>query len=159
MHGLRGGNVLLIWKLDRLGRNLAHLVGMGQDLSDRGVGLRVLAGQGVQIDTTAGRGSMYGIFAALTEFERELSRKCTVAGLRAARASGRKGDRKFALWMAQVRLAQAAISNPATSVADSAGSWGSGAGRSTGTWNPMGNCGSRENACWSHRLRRAGCWG
>ena len=55
LRALRDGDVLVIWKLDRLGRNLAHLVGTVQDLSDRGVGLRVLAGQGAQIDTTSRR--------------------------------------------------------------------------------------------------------
>ena len=63
---LRNGDVLVVWKLDRLGRNLAHLVNTVQDLSVRGVGIRVLAGQGAQIDTTttaAGR-LVFGIFAA-----------------------------------------------------------------------------------------------
>ncbi len=52
LRALRRGDVLVVWKLDRLGRNLAHLVNTVQDLSARGVGLRVLAGQGAQIDTT-----------------------------------------------------------------------------------------------------------
>ena len=119
LRALRDGDVLVVWKLDRLGRNLAHLVGTVQDLSDRGVGLRVLAGQGAQIDTTrAGGRLVFGIFAALAEFERELIRERTVAGLKAARARGRKGGRKFALSKAQVRLAQAAMANRDTSVAE-----------------------------------------
>ena len=79
---LRKGDVRVVWKLDRLGRNLAHLVNTVQDLSARGVGLRVLTGQGAQIDTTtaAGRLSCSVIFAALAEFERELIRERTVAG-------------------------------------------------------------------------------
>ena len=90
-----------------------------EDLSDRGIGLRVLAGQGAQIDTsTAGGRLVFGIFAALAEFERELIRERTVAGLKAARARGRKGGRKFALSKAQVRLAQAAMANRDTSVAE-----------------------------------------
>ena len=81
------------WKLDRLGRNLTHLVNTVQDLSARGVGLRVLAGQGAQVDTTTAGGRLvFGIFAALADFERELIRERTVAGLEAARARGRKGD-------------------------------------------------------------------
>ena len=88
----------MVWKLDPLGRNLAHLVNTVQDLSARGVGLRVLAGQGAQIDTTTAAGRLvFGIFAALAEFERELIRERTVAGLKAARARGRRGGRKFAL--------------------------------------------------------------
>ena len=110
LRALRKGDVLVVWKLDRLGRNLAHLVNTVQDLSARGVGLRVLAGQGAQIDTTTAGGRLvFGIFAALAEFERELIRERTVAGLKAARARGRRGGRKFALTKAQVRLAQAAM--------------------------------------------------
>ena len=89
--------MLVVWKLDRLGRNLAHLVNTVQDLSARGVGLRVLAGDGAQVDTTTAAGRLvFGIFAALAEFEREQIRERTVAGLKAARARGRKGGRKFA---------------------------------------------------------------
>ena len=109
--------MLVVWKLDRLGRNLAHLVNTVQDLSTRGVGLRVLAGHGSQVDTTpAGGRLVFGIFAALAEFERELIRERTVAGLKAARARGRRGGRKFALTKAQVRLAQAAMAHCDTSV-------------------------------------------
>ena len=118
LRALRKGDVLVVWKLDRLGRNLAHLVNTVQDLSARGVGLRVLAGQGAQIDTTTAAGRLvFGIFAALAEFERELIRERTVAGLKAARARGRKGGRKFALSKAQVRLAQAAMAHRDTSCA------------------------------------------
>ena len=109
--------MLVVWKLDRLGRNLAHLVNTVQDLSARGVGLRVLAGQGVQVDTTTAAGRLvFGIFAALAEFEREPIRERTVAGLEAARARGRKGGRKFALTKAHVRLAQSAMARRDTSV-------------------------------------------
>ena len=60
---LRTGDVLVVWKLDRLGRTLAHLVTTVQDLSARGVGLRVLTGQGAQIDTTTAAGRLvFGIF-------------------------------------------------------------------------------------------------
>ena len=97
--------MLVVWKLDRFGRNLAHLVNTVQDLSARGVSLRVLAGQGAQIDTTTAAGRLvFGIFAALAEFERELIRERTAAGLKAARARG------------QVRLAQAAMAHRDTSV-------------------------------------------
>ena len=119
LRALRKDDVLVVWKLDRLGRNLAHLVNTVQDLSARGVGLRVLAGRGAQIDTTTPAGRLvFGIFAALAEFERELIRERTVAGLEAARARGRKGGRKFALSKAQVRLAQAAMAKRDTSVSE-----------------------------------------
>ena len=117
VRALRKGDVLVVWKLDRLGRNLAHLVNTVQNLSVRGVGLRVLTGQGAQIDTTTAAGRLvFGIFAALAEFERELIRERTLAGLTAARARRRHGGRTFALSKAQVRLAQAAMAHRDTSV-------------------------------------------
>lgn len=125
LKALRQGDILVVWKLDRLGRDLKHLVNTVQDLSDRGIGLRVLAGQGAQIDTTTSTGKLiFGIFASLAEFERELIRERTMAGLAAARARGRKGGRKFALTKAQVRLAQAAMANRDTSVTELAAELG-----------------------------------
>ena len=119
LKALRKGDTLVVWKLDRLGRDLHHLVSVVQELTDRGIGLRVLAGQGAQIDTATPAGRLvFGIFAALAEFERELIRERTLAGLEAARARGRKGGRKFALTKAQVRLAQAAMQSRDTSVAE-----------------------------------------
>ena len=74
--------------------------------------LRVLAGQGARIDATTGtRRLVFGIFAALAEFEDDLIRERTVARLNAARARGHKDGRKFALWKAQVRMARAAMAN------------------------------------------------
>lgn len=125
LKALRKDDVLVVWKLDRLGRDLRHLVTIVQELTDREIGLRVLTGQGAQIDTTTAAGRLiFGIFAALAEFERELIRERTVAGLKAARARGRKGGRKFALTKAQVRLAQAAMSNRDTSVSQLAAELG-----------------------------------
>jgi DNA invertase Pin-like site-specific DNA recombinase len=118
LQALRDGDVLVIWKLDRLGRTLAHLVGTVRDLAERGIGLRVLNGQGAEIDTTTPAGRLiFGLFATLAEFERDLIRERTLAGLAAARARGRKGGRKFVLTKAQVRLAQAAMASRDTSVA------------------------------------------
>ena len=95
LKALRKGDVLVVWKLDRLGRNLRHLVNMMEDLADRGIGFKVLSGQGAEIDTTTTAGKLvFGIFAALAEFERELIRERTRAGLQAARApSGRRWSR------------------------------------------------------------------
>jgi len=119
LKALRNDDVLVIWKLDRLGRSLHHLVKTVTTLSDRGIGLKVLTGQGAQIDTTTAAGRLsFGIFAALAEFESELIRERTMAGLQAARARGRKGGRKFALSKAQVRMAQAAMANRDTSVSE-----------------------------------------
>ena len=98
LKSLRDGDVLVVWKLDRLGRSLAHLVNTVKDLSDRNIGLRVLTGKGAQIDTTTASGRMvFGIFATLAEFERDLIRERTQAGLSAARARGRQGGRPPAL--------------------------------------------------------------
>ncbi len=119
LKALREGDVLVIWKLDRLGRSLHHLVKTVTGLSDAGVGLKVLTGQGAQIDTTTAAGRLsFGIFAALAEFESELIRERTMAGLRAARARGRKGGRKPALTKAQIRTIQAAMAHQDTSVSE-----------------------------------------
>ena len=94
LKALREGDVLVVWKLDRLGRSLHHLVKTVTLLSNRGIGLKVLTGQGAAIDTTTAAGRLcFGIFAALAEFESELIREQTLAGLQAARARGRKGRR------------------------------------------------------------------
>ncbi len=109
----------MVWKLDRLGRNLKHLVNTVQDLADREIGFQVLTGQGADINTTTASGKLvFGIFAALAEFERELIRERTLAGLASARARGRKGGRKYELSKAQVRLAQAAMSKRDNSVTE-----------------------------------------
>jgi DNA invertase Pin-like site-specific DNA recombinase len=117
LKALRAGDVLVVWKLDRLGRDLKHLVNTVQELAERGIGLKVLSGQGAHIDTTTASGKfIFGLFAALAEFERDLIRERTMAGLQAARARGRKGGRKFGLSQAQVRLAQAAMRHRDTKV-------------------------------------------
>jgi DNA invertase Pin-like site-specific DNA recombinase len=116
---LREGDTLLVWKLDRLGRDLRHLINTVHDLTGRGVGLKVLTGQGAAIDTTTAAGKLvFGIFAALSEFERELISERTVAGLASARARGRKGGRPFKMTAAKLRLAMAAMGQPETTVSN-----------------------------------------
>lgn len=117
LKALRSGDTLLVWKLDRLGRNLRHLVNIVHDLTAREVGLKVLTGQGAAIDTTSAQGKLvFGIFAALAEFERELISERTKAGLESARARGRKGGRPFKMTPAKVRLAMASMGHPETNV-------------------------------------------
>ena len=88
---LRSGDVLVIWKLDRLGRSLRHLVELAGTLMEQDVGLRSLNDP---IDTTTPQGRLaFNLFASLAEFERDLIRERTQAGLTAARARGRKGGR------------------------------------------------------------------
>ena len=114
---LQPGDTLVVWKLDRLGRNLKHLVSVVDDLQQRQVGFKVLAGAGVQIDTTTANGRLvFGIFAALAEFEAELVRERTRAGLAAARARGRRGGRPRKMTKEALRTAMAALSDRTTSV-------------------------------------------
>jgi len=119
LKALREGDALVVWKLDRLGRDLRHLINTVHDLTSRGVGLKVLTGHGAAIDTTTAAGKLvFGIFAALAEFERELISERTVAGLNSARARGRKGGRPFKMTAAKLRLAMAAMGQPETKIAD-----------------------------------------
>ncbi len=88
---LRSGDVLVIWKLDRLGRSLNHLIGLVNDLMKKNIGLQSLHDP---IDTTTAQGRLsFNLFASLAEFERDLIRERTQAGLSAARARGRNGGR------------------------------------------------------------------
>jgi len=113
LKALQSGNTLVLWRLDRLGRDLKHLVNTAEDLRVRGVGLKVLAGAGAQVDTTTANGRLaFGIFAAFAEFERELIAERTQAGLKAARARGRMGGRPRKMDRATLSMAMAAMSNP-----------------------------------------------
>jgi DNA invertase Pin-like site-specific DNA recombinase len=119
LKALREGDTLIVWKLDRLGRNLHHLVNTVHDLTARGIGLKVLTGHGTTIDTTSPSGKLvFGIFAALAEFERELIVERTKAGLAAARARGRNGGRPYKMTAAKLRLAMAAMGKPETRVGE-----------------------------------------
>ncbi len=100
----RSGDVLVVWKLDRLGRSLAHLIHVVQQLREKGLGFRSLQ---EQIDTTTPGGQLiFHIFGALAEFERALIRERTNAGLAAARSRGRVGGRRPSLSLDQVKMAQ-----------------------------------------------------
>lgn len=119
LKALRSGDTLMVWKLDRLGRDLRHLVNIVHDLTQRGIGLKVLTGQGAAIDTTTASGKLvFGIFAALAEFERELISERTIAGLASARARGRRGGRPYKMTPAKIRLAMASMGQPGTNVTD-----------------------------------------
>lgn len=119
LKALREGDTLIVWKLDRLGRDLRHLINTVHDLTACGVGLKVLTGHGAAVDTTTAAGKLvFGIFAALAEFERELISERTVAGLVSARARGRKGGRPFKMTAAKLRLAMASMGQPETTVGD-----------------------------------------
>ena len=103
MRNLREGDTLIIWKLDRLGRNLAHLIHLTTKLIEKKVGLISLNDP---IDTSTAQGRMvFGIFASLAEFERELIRERTQAGLKSARVRGRKGGRPKGMTQAAIEKA------------------------------------------------------
>ncbi len=101
---LRPGDTLVVWRLDRLGRSLRHLIAMVSELDERGVGFRSLR---ESIDTTTAGGRLvFHLFGALAQFEREIIRDRTMAGLTAARARGRVGGRPSKLSAEQRRQAR-----------------------------------------------------
>jgi DNA invertase Pin-like site-specific DNA recombinase len=105
----RDGDAIVVWKLDRVGRSLPHVVGLVGDLQKRGVGLKVLTGD---IDTTTPSGRLvFGIFATLAEFERDLIHERTMAGLVAARARGRAGGRPRVMTKQKVKAAMALMAD------------------------------------------------
>jgi len=119
LKALRVGDTLIVWKLDRLGRDLRHLVNTVHDLTAQGIGFKVLTGHGAAVDTTTPAGKLvFGIFAALAEFERELIAERTRAGLASARARGRTGGRPYTMTPAKLRLAMAAMGKPETKVGE-----------------------------------------
>jgi DNA invertase Pin-like site-specific DNA recombinase len=125
LKALRPGDTLVVWKLDRLGRNLKHLINTIDDLRKKEIGFKVLSGSGAQIDTTTSNGRMiFGIFAVLAEFERELIAERTHAGLKAARARGRNGGRPRKMDKSTLQMAMVALKDPkvtATEVAQRLG--------------------------------------
>ncbi|KJU81471.1 resolvase domain-containing protein [Candidatus Magnetobacterium bavaricum] len=119
LKALQPGNTLIVWKLDRLGRDLKHLINTIDDLRNRNIGFKVLTGAGAHIDTTTANGRLcFGIFAALAEFERELITERTRAGLAAARARGRKGGRPRKVNVPTLKMAMAAMADPKSVAAD-----------------------------------------
>lgn len=111
---LRPGDVLVVWKLDRLARTVRQLVETAEDLQKREIGLKVLT---QQIDTTTPGGRLvFHVFAAVAEFERELALERTHAGLAAAKALGRRGGRRPALGPAEIKRAKVLLADPTISV-------------------------------------------
>jgi DNA invertase Pin-like site-specific DNA recombinase len=104
------GDVLVVWKLDRLGRSTLELLGLVQDLDRRGIGLKVLTGAGASIDTTRPEGRMIlAVFAAMAEFEHDLNRERTRAGMAAAKRRGRHVGRPPKLTPHDVDIARQLI--------------------------------------------------
>ena len=117
LKALRKNDTLVVWKLDRLGRDLRHLVNTVHDLTTKDIGFKVLTGHGAAIDTTTAAGKLvFGIFAALAEFEREMIKERTIAGIASARARGRKGGRPYKMTPAKLRLAMASLGQVETKI-------------------------------------------
>ncbi len=101
---LRSGDTLVVWRLDRLGRSLRDLIDQVTGLGERGIGFMSLT-EGIDTSTPAGR-MVFHLFGAIGEFERELIRERTVAGLTAARARGRQGGRPSVITAQLVQAAR-----------------------------------------------------
>jgi DNA invertase Pin-like site-specific DNA recombinase len=113
---VRNGDTLVVWRLDRLGRSLPHLITTMTALEERGVGFKSLT---ENIDTiTSGGKLIFHIFGALAEFERNLIRERTQAGLVAARARGKRGGRPKALTDRQISIAQSLYADRKTSISE-----------------------------------------
>ena len=122
LKALRAGDSLVVWRLDRLGRNLADLVRIVNDLEARGVGFVSLT---EQINTTSPSGKLvFHLFASLAEFERNLIRERTMAGLKAARARGKNGGRPNKLAGKDLAMAKSLMSDRTNDVGDIAKRFG-----------------------------------
>ncbi len=122
LKALRAGDTLVVWRLDRLGRSLSDLVRVVGQLEDHGVAFESLT---EKIETSSATGRLvFHVFAALSEFERNLIQERTHAGLAAARARGRVGGRKPKLNAKQIREIKALLADPAAQVQDIAKRYG-----------------------------------
>ena len=111
---VREGDTLVVWRLDRLGRSLSHLIKVTTELEHQGVGLRSLQ-EGVDTTTSGGK-LVFHIFGALAEFERSLIRERTHAGLKAARVRGRNGGRPKKLDTRKLAIAESLLKDPRLTV-------------------------------------------
>ena len=111
---LREGDILVVWKLDRLGRSLKHLIEIISDLNEKGIGFKSLQ---ENIDTTTSGGKLiFHIFGALAEFEKDIIRERTKAGLASARARGRLGGRPKKMDEKKIEMAKKLMSDPNNSI-------------------------------------------
>ena len=122
LDSLQSGDVLVVWRLDRLGRSMRHLITIVEDLRARGIGFRSL-NEGA-IDTTSASGELiFNIFSALAQFERRLIQDRTMAGLAAARARGHRGGRpRVEAEEAKVRAVQRLAADRSITIDDICGS-------------------------------------
>ncbi len=113
---VRAGDTLVVWRLDRLGRSLSHLIKVTTELEHRGIGFKSLQ-EGIDTTTSGGK-LVFHIFGALAEFERSLIRERTNAGLKAARARGRNGGRPKLLDTRKLAVAETLLNDPKLTVAE-----------------------------------------
>lgn len=119
---LRPGDTLVVWKLDRLGRSLRHLIDTVRELEDRGIGFRSVS---ESLDTaTPGGKLIFHIFGALAEFEKDLIRERTNAGLEAARARGRYGGRRSVMTPEKLKVAQQLYASREMNITEISGTLG-----------------------------------
>lgn len=122
LKALRSGDTLVVWRMDRLGRSLSDLVHIITDLEARGIGFESLT---EKIETSSATGKlMFHVFAAMAEFERNIIRERTHAGLQAARARGRVGGRKRKLDDQQKKQIKALLRDPTITVSEIAQRYG-----------------------------------
>jgi DNA invertase Pin-like site-specific DNA recombinase len=116
LRALRAGDTLVVWRLDRLGRSLSDLVMIVNDLEKRGIAFESLS---ERIDTSSASGKLiFHVFASMAEFERNVIRERTMAGLNAARARGKKDGRRQKLSEDQVKQIKAMLKDPGIKVVD-----------------------------------------
>ncbi|RQU99191.1 recombinase family protein [Burkholderia cenocepacia] len=122
LKALRKGDTLVVWRLDRLGRSLAHLVQIVTDLNQRGIALESLT---EKIDTSTASGKLItNMFAVLAEYDRNLTRERTLAGLKSARARGRTGGRPPKIGVKEIREINVLLADPHTTIKDVASRYG-----------------------------------
>lgn len=114
LENLRPGDTLVVWRLDRLGRSLKHLLAVVEGLADRGVNFKSIT-EAMDTATPGGR-FIFQVFGAIAEFERNLIRERTMEGLKSARARGRKGGRPKSLTKAQIEVGRTLAQNSELSV-------------------------------------------
>jgi DNA invertase Pin-like site-specific DNA recombinase len=113
---LREGDTLVVWKLDRLGRSLNHLIQTVAQLGEQEIGFKSLQ---ESLDTTTSGGRLiFHIFGAISEFEREIIRERTQAGLSAARARGKKGGRRKVVTPQKMAMAKALAADPNRTISE-----------------------------------------
>jgi DNA invertase Pin-like site-specific DNA recombinase len=122
LKALREGDTLTVWRLDRLGRSLADLIRLTNDLQSKGIELESLT-ENLETGSPAGK-LIFHVFAALAEFERNLIRERTLAGLKAARARGRKGGRPRKLQARELKTIRALLKTAEISVQEVAARFG-----------------------------------